>query len=135
MVYFFKIQGVNKKDVRMLSKLKPKDQTVNCPQCNSTVYVPLKFDKKIRVTCKKCRFRFELQMNNPITQNMNVKKTNTFKENVIGVFAGLKSLPWTAKLLVFLLIIMGVGLAYVLGSISIKLITLLYGFVSSFFAS
>ncbi len=118
----------------MLSKLKPKDQTVNCPQCQSVVYVPVKFEKKIKVTCKKCRFRFELQLNNPLTQNMKLKTTNTRFQNFKEVLLGLNALPWSAKALIFVLFIAVIGILYLILLLISSIAPIIYTFIKGFFS-
>lgn len=119
----------------MLSKLKPKDQTVNCPQCQSIVYVPVKMQQKIRVTCKKCRFRFELQMQNPLTQHMDIKKSNSLKDNTIAFFKGISNLPWKAKLLMVAVLLIVMAFIYVIGSLLSTFIPLIYKFIKGFFSA
>lgn len=117
----------------MLSKLKPKDQTVHCPQCQNIVNVPVKFEKKIKVTCKKCRFRFELQLNNPITQNMKLKKSNSSFQNFKEVLSGLNALPWSAKALIILLFFAVLGLLYLIATLLITGIPFIYNFIKGLF--
>jgi hypothetical protein len=134
-ILFESIISAKKRIKEMLDKLKPKDQTVNCPQCQGVVYVPTKFQQKVKVTCKKCRFRFELQMSNPITQNMDVKKSNSLLQNAGAVLKGFTILPWKAKLLLAVASLCILGLIYVVGSLLMTFIPVIFKFVKGLFPS